>query len=280
MNTSVSPSERVIDGLACRIYGTGQPLLMIHGIISDSTFFDACAQWLSHFYTVITYDRRSYGNSNTEKYTDYTVKTQADDAAAILEAVGLGPAYILGNSAGGLIGLELTMQHPHLVKGLLMIEPSLGYDPAEREKLLAWNKLLNEYADAGQYKQVLPEFTKITGGSTGGGSFSMAEMKRTYRNLTAFLKGELNDVQHYLPSKERLSQIDVPVAVAVTERGKESIFATSSESACEIIGWPLFHLPGYHNTYKEFPSDAAIATHGIFSSMEKNMILTSKEVML
>ena len=280
MSTPNSPSEKRISGLSCRIYGSGQPLLMIHGIISDSTFFDVCAKWLSHFYTVITYDRRSYGSSTTEKYTDYTVKTQADDAAAILETLNLGPAYILGNSAGGLIGLELTMQHPQLVKGLLMIEPSLGYDSTEREKLLAWNKLLNEYADAGQYKQVLPEFTKITGGSTNSGSFSMAEMKRTYQNLTAFLKGELNDVQHYLPSTERLSKIDVPIAVAVTERGKESIFATSSESACALIGWPLFHLPGYHNTYKDFPSDAAIATHGIFSSMEKKIILSSKEVML
>lgn len=273
MNTTKnSIDHRIIEGISCHIQGSGTPLLMIHGIISDSTFFKDCAAWLSHFYTVITYDRRAYGESVHRRYTDYTIRTQAEDAATILQTLKPGPAYILGNSAGGLIGLELTMQHPDLVKGLLMIEPSLGYDPDEKNKLLDWNRTLNEYADAGQYKQVLPEFTRIIGGSTGNAGFSMMEMKRTYQNLSAFMKGELNDVQHYLPSMERLGQIHCPVAIAVTERGRNSIFATSSASAAELIGWPLFHLPGFHNVYKEFPQDAAVSTHGIFSSMEKHII--------
>lgn len=273
MNTTKNNiKDKIIEGLSCHIQGSGTPLLMIHGIISDSTFFKDCAQWLSNFYTVITYDRRSYGESTHQQYTDYTVKIQSEDAAVILQVMGLGPAYILGNSAGGLIGLELTMQHPELVKGLLMIEPSLGYEPEDKNKLLEWNRTLNKYADTGQYKQVLPEFTRITGGSTGNAEFSMMEMKRTYQNLSAFMKGELNDVQHYLPSMDRLQQINCPVAVAVTERGRNSIFATSSSSAAKLIGWPLFHLPGFHNMYKEFPQDAAICTHGIFSSMDKHII--------
>lgn len=262
----------IVNGLSCRISGNGPALIMIHGIISDSTFFEECQKWLSEFYTVICYDRRSYGDSISIKYTDYTVRTQAEDVADIIRSLDLGGAYILGNSAGGLIGLELAMQHPSLVKGLLMIEPSLGYDPDEKSKLLEWNRLLNEHKDAGQYKQVLPLFTEITGGSTGGSGFSMAQMRRTYQNLSAFLNGELNEVQHYLPSRERLKNITAPVAIAVTERGKDSLFATSSESAADIIGWSLFHLPGYHNTYKDFASDAAVFTHGIFSSMEKGLI--------
>lgn len=277
MNTLESPiNTQIINGLSCRISGDGPALLMIHGIISDSSFFAECQKLLSKFYTVISYDRRSYGESTSVSFTDYSVRTQAEDAADILRSLNLDSAYILGNSAGGLIGLELAMQHPSLVKGLLMIEPSLGYEPEEKAKLLEWNRQLNQHKDSGKYKQVLPLFSAITGDSSGSSQFSMAQMKRTYQNLSAFLDGELNEVQHYLPSRERLKSITAPVAVAVTERGRDSIFATSSESAAKLIGWPLFHLPGFHNTYKDFATDAAVFTHGIFSSMEKGLIAQEK----
>lgn len=270
--SSSIPSDTVIDGLSCHMQGTGSPLLMIHGIISDSVFFKECANLLSHFYTVITYDRRSYGQSNTEHYTDYSVHAQAKDAARILSALTDEPAFILGNSAGGLIGLELALSHPSLVRGLLMIEPSLGYDPADREKLQAWNRTLNGYAEAGQYKQALPEFARITGGSTRKTTSTMAEMRRTFQNLKAFMEGELNEVQHYLPPLDSLSDLQIPAALAVTERGRESIFATSTIRAAEYTGWPLFHLPGYHNVVQDFPHDAAATIHGIFDLMQNNLL--------
>lgn len=273
MNSSESKIRtEIVNGLSCRISGDGPALIMIHGIISDSTFFEECQKWLSSFYTVISYDRRSYGNSTSVKYTDYTVRTQAEDVAEIIRSLQLGSAYILGNSAGGLIGLELAIQHPSLVKGLLMIEPSLGYDPSEKNKLLGWNRLLNQHKEEGKYKQVLPLFSELTGEARGSAEFSMAQMKRTYQNLSAFLNGELNEVQHYLPSRDRLKNITAPVAIAVSERGRDGIFGTSSSTAADIIGWPLFHLPGYHNTYKAFAADAAVFTHGIFSSMGKGLV--------
>lgn len=271
ISSSFMPSDTAVGGLACHVSGTGTPLLMLHGIISDSSFFTECAELLSHFYTVITYDRRSYGQSRSRDYTDYSVHTQAEDAARILSALTDEPAFILGNSAGGLIGLELALSHPNLVRGLLMIEPSLGYDPADREKLLAWNRTLNGYAETGQYKQVLPEFARTIGGSTREATSTMADLRRTFQNLNAFMEGELNEVQHYLPNADRLAALKTPAALAITERGRESIFATSTVSAAQYTGLPLFHLPGYHNVVQDFPQDAAVTIHGIFESMQKGL---------
>lgn len=167
--------------------GEGVPLLMIHGIISDSTFFEQSASILAHCYRVITYDRRGYGQSIREKYEDYTVRTQAEDAAKILRAVCQEPAWVLGNSAGGLIGIELALLHPELIRGLVLVEPSLGYAQKEREKLLAWNRELNGYVAEGKIKKALPAFSKITGTTQQEeASFSLQTMRRTYQNLSAF----------------------------------------------------------------------------------------------
>lgn len=191
-----------------KLSGQGPLLMMIHGIISDGTFFDKSAACLSGNYRVLTYDRRGYGENNAKSYTDYSVEAQAEDAADILKECQETPAWVLGNSAGGLIALELALRYPELVRGLILLEPSLGYDPSEREKLLAWNRELNGYLKEGKIKRALPAFSRVIGADgTGNVSGSLQELRRTYQNLQAFMYGELNEVQHYLPPVGKLQAL-------------------------------------------------------------------------
>lgn len=239
------------------VQGEGAPLLMIHGIISDGSFFEGAARILAEEYQVITYDRRGYGKS-LGTFQDFSVGIQAGDARTILEECCKEPAWVLGNSAGGLIGLELALRYPWLVRGMILVEPSLGYAPEEQEKLRAWNRELNGYLDSGKIKQALPAFARVIGGGENSGkSSSLREMKQTYQNLSNFMYGELNEVQHYLPPSETLAALRVPVAVAVTEQGKEGIFATSSLDGARRLGWPVLKLPGFHNVAKEQPEEFA-----------------------
>ena len=137
---------------------------------------------------------------------------------------------------------------------MILIEPSLGYEDVEREKLLAWNRELNEYVDSDKIKLALPAFARVVGGTSKKNQIvSLKEMKQTYQNLSAFMHGELNEVQSYLPPIENLKKLSIPIVVAVTEEGRESIFATSSISGAKIVGWPVVWLPGYHNVAKELP---------------------------
>jgi pimeloyl-ACP methyl ester carboxylesterase len=258
------------DQLYATVTGEGAPLLMIHGIIGDRTFFTESSQYLSSFYRVITYDRRGYGQNNNGQFTDYSVGTQAEDAANVLRNTCQEPAWILGNSAGGLIALELAMRYPGLVRGMVLMEPSLGYEEGEKEKLAAWNRELNEYVAQGKIKRALPAFSRVIGGGDGGEkTTSLKEMRQTYANLSAFMYGELNEVQHYTPSLEQLKQISVPVVIGVTERGRDSLFATSSLSAARLLAWPVVHFPGYHNVAREMPMDFSCMLHGILCAMEK-----------
>jgi pimeloyl-ACP methyl ester carboxylesterase len=263
-------AESGYDELNVNVKGAGEPLLMIHGIIGDGTFFNESGAYLSKNYKVITYDRRGYGKGNYKNYDDFSVRVQAEDAAGILRSTCESPAWVLGNSAGGLIALELAMKYPELVRGMILVEPSLGYNEEEKKKLLAWNKQLNGYIEEGKIKKALPAFSQVIGGSVESQkkNITLQEMQQTYKNLTAFMYGELNEVQHYTPTIEELKEINVPVVIAVTERGRESFFATSSVSAADIIGWPIVHFPGYHNVAQELPFDFACMLDGIIRNID------------
>lgn len=257
-----------MEGLYTQVKGSKAPLLMIHGIISDSSFFSGCMPYLERHYKVITYDRRGYGQSVEQEYHDFRVKAQALDAAEILQKVCDKPAWVMGNSAGGLIALELAIEYPKLVNGLVLLEPSLGYDEKEREKLHAWNQELNGYVKSGKIKQALPAFSRVAGGK-GGRSGGLSELKRTYRNLENFLHGELNEVQNYLPSEECLKALKCPVVIGVTQEGREGLFGTSSQTAAKYLGWPLEIFPGYHNVAQEQPEQFAEKLIGVLAKLRQ-----------
>lgn len=245
--------------------GAGMPLVMVHGIISDSSFFEESAEILAEDYQVITYDRRGYGENTQEKYSDYSVHAQAEDLAEILEAYCSEPAWVVGNSAGGLIAIEAALFYPELIRGMILIEPSLGYEETEREKLLSWNQELNQYVKEGRIKSALPAFSRITGGGKGKKAASLKEIKRSYQNLFAFMYNELNEVQRYLPPAESLKRLPMPVLTAVTEEGRNSIFATSSETGAKKLGWPVVTLPGFHNVAKDLPREFAACIKELLS---------------
>ncbi|MCD7744982.1 MAG: alpha/beta hydrolase [Lachnospiraceae bacterium] len=244
--------------LYTEVRGEGEPLLMIHGIISDSTFFEESADILGKSYQVITYDRRGYGKSREVNYDSFTVSEQAADAAGILRTLCTEPAWVVGYSAGGTIAIELALQFPELVRGMLLLEPSFSYEEEDKKRLANWNRELNQYVQEGRTKQALVAFTRVTGSGEGSKKkVSLSEMQNVYRNLDTFLYGELNEVQHYQPSAETLRGIRVPVTVGVTENGRDGIFATSSLSGARIIGWPIRWFPGTHNVGKDRPQEFA-----------------------
>lgn len=235
--------------------GTGEPLLMIHGIMGDGSFFDEAAELLAARYCVLTYDRRGYGRCPKPEDGCYTVAAQAEDAAELLVATCDEPAWVFGNSAGGLIAVELALRHPDLVRGLVLLEPSLTVDAASRALVDAWNTELNGYVQAGRIKRALPAFARVVGDPSGGrAAGSMAELRQVMANLDNFMHGELNEVQHYEPSVESLRSLTVPVAVMVTKGGAEGLFGVTSLAGATALGWPVVYIDGYHNVARDDPA--------------------------
>jgi len=96
------------------IYGSGKPLLLIHGNGGSISSFKKNIAFFAQKYQVISLDSRAQGKSIDSK-DSLSFEMMADDEAAFLTALHIDSAYVLGWSDGGINALLLAMRHPEKV---------------------------------------------------------------------------------------------------------------------------------------------------------------------
>ncbi len=101
----------------CEVYGEGQPLLIIHGNSGSINNFTYQIPYFSKKYKVIIADSRAQGKS-TDSKDSLSYEMMADDYAALLDAMKIDSAYVIGWSDGGINGLLMAIRHPGKVKKL------------------------------------------------------------------------------------------------------------------------------------------------------------------
>jgi pimeloyl-ACP methyl ester carboxylesterase len=111
----------------CEVYGTGEPLLIIHGNGGSINNFIYQIPYFSTKYKVIIADSRSQGKS-ADTGDSLTYEMMADDYAALLDSLHIDSARIIGWSDGGINGLLLAMRHPKKVKKLAITGANLVAD--------------------------------------------------------------------------------------------------------------------------------------------------------
>jgi pimeloyl-ACP methyl ester carboxylesterase len=99
--------------------GSGDPLLLIMGLAADSTAWMFQVPDFAKRYRTVTFDNRGVGRSSKPP-GPYTIHLMADDAAALLDALDVRRAHVLGVSMGGMIAQELAIRHPERVRGLIL----------------------------------------------------------------------------------------------------------------------------------------------------------------
>jgi pimeloyl-ACP methyl ester carboxylesterase len=100
------------------------PLVLVHGSWGSHHNWDLVVPPLAKAFRVLTYDRRGHGRS--ERPTGQgSVREDVADLAALLEHLGLVPAWVVGNSFGASIALRLASERPGLFRGLIGHEPPL-----------------------------------------------------------------------------------------------------------------------------------------------------------
>lgn len=101
-------------------HGTGEPVLLIHGLGSSTQDWEPQIPDLSKEFEVIAFDVRGHGRSSKPRQR-YSVKLFADDTAALVRALGVGPAHVVGISMGGMIAFQLAVDAPDLVRSLVIV---------------------------------------------------------------------------------------------------------------------------------------------------------------
>jgi pimeloyl-ACP methyl ester carboxylesterase len=109
--------------LAYDEHGSGTPILCIHGTSGSAAGWSDAIARLARLGRVIAYDRRGCGRSERpEPYERTDVAEHAEDAAALLEALGVGPAIVVGRSYGATVAAAVALRHPELVRALVLLE--------------------------------------------------------------------------------------------------------------------------------------------------------------
>lgn len=113
---------------------TGDPLLLVMGFSRQLVAWPErlCEMLAGRGFFVIRYDNRDVGLSSMMRgdlARPYTVDDMADDAAGLLQALGITSAHIVGASMGGMIAQSLAIRRPDMVRTLVSIMSSTG-DPS------------------------------------------------------------------------------------------------------------------------------------------------------
>jgi 3-oxoadipate enol-lactonase len=88
--------------------GDGQPVVFV-----DRTAFEGQVDWFGRGYRVVAYDHRDSDND-----------TLYEDAAALIEALSLGPCHFVGNDVGGFVALRLVARRPELLSSAAIFSSS------------------------------------------------------------------------------------------------------------------------------------------------------------
>lgn len=129
--------------------GRGEPLiLLLHGFSANTYSWRKALGPLAAYGTVVAYDRPASGL--TERPLDETLRqwpgdnpyspdAQADQVAALIQALGFEQAILVGNSAGGTIAMQTYLRHPERVTALVLVDAAIytgGGAPAWIKPLL------------------------------------------------------------------------------------------------------------------------------------------------
>ena len=100
------------------VHGDGPPVLNISGTGADLRRMPAALNPLAKSFTLLSYDQRGLGQTTGGTDADPTMADYADDAAALLDALGWDRVPVVGTSFGGMVALNLAVLHPQRVARL------------------------------------------------------------------------------------------------------------------------------------------------------------------
>jgi pimeloyl-ACP methyl ester carboxylesterase len=106
-------------------HGVGEPILCIHGTGSSAAVWADALDRLAQHGRTIAYDRRGCFRSERPDSYVTNVHEHADDAAALIEALGATPAIVIGRSYGGETAIDLALRYPGHVRALALLEAAV-----------------------------------------------------------------------------------------------------------------------------------------------------------
>jgi pimeloyl-ACP methyl ester carboxylesterase len=245
----------LVEANGARLYtevrGSGSPILFISGATGDAGHFAHVADALCDDFKVITYDRRGNSRSPRPKgWRQTSIAEQADDAAALLEALAVSPAVVFGTSGGGTILLELLRRRSRALKGALVHEPALlAVSPSAAEAGPELQRMTEEGRASGGLRGATERFIRWAGTDEVFEAIDRELRDRMLGNGEVLLDVELSHFLSYAPELDAIRRAEVPIVVAAGIESKGKFMAEGADWLAGQLDCKVSWMPGYHAPY-------------------------------
>src|SRR5437764_7023572 len=112
-------------------------VVLLHGLTgsADLTWAPSYLH-LARFFSVVALDLRGHGGGIPHGGGIYRLEDCADDVAALVRTLGVGPVVVVGYSMGGVVAQLLWQRHPELVAGLVLCSTAADFRLPVHERLM------------------------------------------------------------------------------------------------------------------------------------------------
>lgn len=238
------------------------PLLLLIGSPMPAADFAPLAHALAGDHTVVTYDPRGLAASTIDDPDqDATPQLRAADVAAVIDAMGGGPADVFGSSGGAVTGLALVTAYPDKVRTLIAHEPPVTelLADADRQRAVTEDIIAAFHRDgpaaAWQLFMANAGFDMPEEPSGQGPQPTADEQAKQLADMTRFFDHEMRETIGFRPDIAALRTARVVIGIGA-ESKKLLTYRTSVALAHELGVEPV-EFPGDHTGF--IPAPGAFA---------------------
>lgn len=109
-------------------HGSGPAVLFLHGAGSNAATWWQQLPQFGRQHTCLTLDLRHFGRSSSGPLQDFSLPQFADDVLAVLDQEGIGRVAVVGQSLGGMVGLQLVLRDPQRIAAFAACDTTLAVD--------------------------------------------------------------------------------------------------------------------------------------------------------
>ena len=229
---------------------TAETIVIQHGFGRNSRFWYHWVPALARRFRVVRRDLRGHGGSGDGGELEWSFEGLIDDLAAFIDEVVGGPAHLLAESTGGMIGAGLAARHPGRLSSLTLCAAPTTIDAAGQRFFAgehgSWQEALRDLGSEGWARWLL----------TQPGTFPSSDRRQIEWAIREFGRastGALAEYSQIISTTDvapLLSRIQVPVLVLAPTRSAATSLEAQRQIAASIPNAVLAHIDGLgHEIY-------------------------------
>lgn len=255
MTTTVARVDRLIqenirwidvDGIRTRVYeeGSGEPLVLIHGgqyggLVSAIDAWSINFPELASRFHIYAFDKLGMGQTDNPKQdADYSFEALFKHTLGVLDALGIGDAYVAGHSRGGFLATRIAVEQPERVRKLIIVDSNTSSPDPSMSAAFGAELMSRIPADAGFATHIEMTLDAY--------SHSMELMTPSFQGRLL----EAAELPKTTEARDRMKTVAQSVWMPSLNRARTATFETMEESGLPV---PTLIVWGYNEKSAPLP---------------------------